>query len=358
MAQRRALFAFGAARGMNTYLYAPKDDPYHREHWRARYPPSRWRALLKLIRNARRRKIDFVYGFHPGKGLRFSAQEPIDILLKKAKRFHAAGVRTFAVLFDDIPSRLEHALDRKVFKNSLARAQSMWLGRLLRSQPTHWQDVEWWLCPSYYTTDPLLARVFGAFEANFLETLAEWLPARVPCLWTGPAVVPKTITLAHVTAIAKRIRHPLILWDNYPVNDLSMSDELHIGPLAGRDARLAQALYGYLNNPLLQEELSFLPLATCLDYAAAPRSYDAERSWRATIEQSFGASALPHWRALREYCRRYQRSKQTKRPLRLSFQDRDALGLACAYIERNRRQKWAREIAPWREMIETALTRE
>lgn len=31
MAHRAAMFAFGAARGMNTYLYAPKDDPYHRE---------------------------------------------------------------------------------------------------------------------------------------------------------------------------------------------------------------------------------------------------------------------------------------------------------------------------------------
>jgi hyaluronoglucosaminidase len=357
MAQRRSLFAFGAARGMNTYLYAPKDDPYHRERWMAPYPPRRWRALLKLIRDARRHKIDFVYAFHPGKGLRFSAQEPVDILLKKAKLFYAAGVRTFAVLFDDIPSRLEHAIDRKVFKNSLARAQGAWLAQILTRQPMHWHDVEWWLCPSYYTTDPLLARVFGSFEADFLETLAGWLPACVPCLWTGPAVVPNKITLAHVKAIAKRMGHPLILWDNYPVNDLSMSDELHIGPLAGRDARLAQALYGYLNNPLLQEELSFLPLATCLDYAAAPCSYVAENSWRTTIEQRFGTSALPHWRALREYCRRYQRSKQTKRQLRLSSQDRHALRLACAYIDRNRRQKWAREIAPWRGMIGTALTR-
>ncbi len=29
MAHRSAVFRFGAKRGMNTYLYAPKDDPYH-----------------------------------------------------------------------------------------------------------------------------------------------------------------------------------------------------------------------------------------------------------------------------------------------------------------------------------------
>ncbi|MFQ5541227.1 MAG: beta-N-acetylglucosaminidase domain-containing protein, partial [Candidatus Binatia bacterium] len=33
MSHRSSLFEFGAKRGMNTYLYAPKDDPYHREHW-------------------------------------------------------------------------------------------------------------------------------------------------------------------------------------------------------------------------------------------------------------------------------------------------------------------------------------
>src|SRR5688572_16036611 len=38
MQHRAAIFQFGAARGMNTYLYAPKDDPYHREKWQEHYP--------------------------------------------------------------------------------------------------------------------------------------------------------------------------------------------------------------------------------------------------------------------------------------------------------------------------------
>ena len=41
MAHRKELFEFGAARGMNTYLYAPKDDPYHRKYWRRPYPARR-----------------------------------------------------------------------------------------------------------------------------------------------------------------------------------------------------------------------------------------------------------------------------------------------------------------------------
>jgi hyaluronoglucosaminidase len=354
MAQRKALFAFGAKGGMNTYLYAPKDDPYHRERWTAPYPRKRWHALLQLIRAAGRSKIDFVYGFHPGKGLCFSADEPVKILLAKASRFYAAGVRTFTVLFDDIPSRLEHAVDRRRFKNSLARAEGEWLAKIIAAQPRPWRGVEWWVCPSYYSPDPLLARVFGAFEPDFLENLAEHLPAEVACLWTGPAVVPTKITRAHVLSIAKRIRHPLILWDNYPVNDLSMRDELHIGPLTGRDPRLPRIVYGYLNNPLLQEELSFLPLATCLDYAAKPQLYNPETSWRAGVKRRFGAAAVRHWRAMREFCDAYQRAKKTRRSLRLSPDGRARLRLACDYIARNRKKKWARELKPWQALMAIA----
>ena len=355
MAHRRAIFAFGAARGMNTYLYAPKDDPYHRKRWQVPYPRKEWQKLLRLIRAARRHQIDFVYGFHPGEGLCFSADEPVRILLKKARRFYHAGVRTFAVLFDDIASRLEHATDRKQYKNSLARAEGEWLSNILAQQPASWKDIEWWICPSYYTPDPLLARIFGAFEPDFLETLGEYLPSETACLWTGPAVVSKTTTLAHVRGVANRVRHPLILWDNYPVNDLSMSDELHIGPLHGRDPRLPEAVYGYLNNPLLQEELGFVPLATCFDYAANPRAYRPEASWTKIVKQRFGVAALDHWRAIRRFCESSRRAKKRKQSLRPTSIERNRLKAALRYLAEHRREKWGFEIRTWRNMIQAAL---
>jgi hyaluronoglucosaminidase len=351
MAHRKALFEFGAARGMNTYLYAPKDDPYHRERWTEPYPQNQWRALLQLVRQAQKRGIDFVYGFHPGKGLCFSDEEPVRTLLAKARRFYDAGVRTFAVLFDDIPSRLTHGKDRRSFKNSLARAEGTWLAEIQARQPGSWRGVEWWICPSYYTPDPLLARLFGRFEPDFLKILGECLPPNVACFWTGPSVVSKTISLAHVQKIAKRVSHRLLLWDNYPVNDLSMRDELHLGPLQGRDPKLPGVVYGYLNNPLLQEKLSFIPLATCLDYAADPGHYDPEPSWERIVCELFGSSALPHWRALRRFCEDNQRAKKTKHSMRLTAGQRQELKQANDYIQEHRSLKWAREIRPWQELL-------
>jgi len=355
MAHREKLFSFGAVRGMNTYLYAPKDDPYHREQWTKPYPPADWQALEKLIRLAQQRKIDFVYGFHPGKGLRFSAEEPVRILLEKARRFYESGVRTFAVLFDDIPSRLEHAADRKRFKSSLARAEGTWLAKIFSRQPASWKNIQWWICPSYYTPDPLLARTFGAFEPDFLEILAEPLPLEVACLWTGPSVVSQKITLSHVREIGGRIQRPLIIWDNYPVNDLSMSGELHIGPLRGRDPRLPEAVYGYLNNPLLQEEVGLIPLATCFDYAVHPDRYQPEASWTRSVRERFGDPAIAVWRPIRNFCERHQRAKKTKRPLRLSPDERVDLKAAARYLRAHQKEKWAREIKPWRDLIEKSL---
>ena len=356
MAHRAAMFKFGAARGMNTYLYAPKDDPYHREKWEKAYPRKQWQEILRLIRAAQKYNIDFVYGFHPGKGLRFSDDRPARRLLAKAERFYAAGVRTFAVLFDDIPSCLEHPKDRKIFGASLARAEGAWLAKILERQPAEWNDVEWWICPSYYTDDPMLGRVFGKFEPNFLEKMAERLPISVACFWTGPKVVCKKITLADTRRALRRINRPLILWDNYPVNDISMSAEMHIAPLRGRDPRLPELVYGYLNNPLLQESLSFIPLATCFDYAGAPAAYDPEKSWERIIENRFGGGSLPHWQAIREYCERLQRRKDEP-PVSLKPDEVSALTKAQRYVANHSKQRWARELKPWIELLEQSLNR-
>jgi hyaluronoglucosaminidase len=351
-ARRLALFKLGAGKGMNTYLYAPKDDPYHRERWDQAYPEPLWSGLCKLITVARHHGIDFVYGFHPGKNLCFSSAEPVRRLVRKAQRLYDNGVRTFAILFDDIPSKLELEEDRKAYRNSLARAEATWVCRVMDESSKRWPEVEWWFCPSLYTEDPVLPRMFGAFEEGFWETVARHLPENVACFWTGPSVVPKTVTLAHARSVFRRLRHPLILWDNYPVNDLSMSRELHLGPLMGRDPRLPEVVYGYLNNPMLQPTLSLLPLATCFDYAADPRRYRPEKSWERAVSEQFGTPALGYWKAIRKFCEGSGRA-QTSGRARSRLESR--LSDARRYLERHRGQLWFRELRPWREQIIKSL---
>jgi hyaluronoglucosaminidase len=337
--QRCAMFEFGAQRAMNCYLYAPKDDPFHRERWREPYPEAAWDGMRRLVAAAQANAVEFVYGFHPGHGLRFGEDEAIDVLLAKARRFHEAGVRRFAVLFDDIPSRLAHAEDERRYGASLARAEGAWLARILERQPRAWAGtIEWWICPSYYSEDPALARSFGDFEPQFLEKLRETLPEAVACMWTGPSIVSERITLEHVERVAALVRRPLVLWDNYPVNDLAMSEELHLGPLIGRDARLPERVLGYLNNPLLQPEAAFLPLATCFDYAGDPAGYDPELSWTRAVRERFGASSVEHWATLRAFC-------DGRGP------GRTRVEAALSYFDAQRALPAVRELQPWIERM-------
>jgi hyaluronoglucosaminidase len=350
---RMSMFAFGAARGMNTYLYAPKDDPYHRERWRVPYPPDAWNELCALIDSATSLDISFVYGFHPAKGLHFRSTEPVQVLLEKARRLYDRGVRTFAVLFDDIPSRLEYDDDIRAFGGSLARAEALWLASVLEHQPPHW-ETDWWFCPSRYTDDPFLSQTFGEFEPEFLDIVAANLPDEVSCFWTGPKVVSTEISFSHVHEVAHRIRHPLLLWDNYPVNDLSMKEEMHIGPLQGRDRRLPEVLSGHLSNPLLQEELSFIPLATCFDYARDPVNYDPEKSWTRVIRERFGSSAVPYWQALRRFCEMDSRGHSSA-TVPLPNDERMQFGAALRYASRHADQAWATELRPWLRRMERVL---
>lgn len=53
------------AHRMNTYEYAPKDDPYHREQWRDPYPADKLAQLGELVTRARQNKVDFTFALSP-----------------------------------------------------------------------------------------------------------------------------------------------------------------------------------------------------------------------------------------------------------------------------------------------------
>jgi hypothetical protein len=114
---------------------------------------------------------------------------------------------------------------------------------------------------------------------------------------------------------------------------------------------LPECVYGYLNNPLLQEQLSFIPLATCFDFANHPANYRPESSWKTILRQRFGAAAIPHWQALRHYAEASIQAKKNQRPLQLTASERRRLKAALAYVERRRTYRWAQELAPWRRAI-------
>ena len=106
LGQRRRLFAQMREWGMNTYLYAPKEDLKHRHHWRDPYAGLEASSLAALIRDAHDQGVNFVYALAPGLDIVHSSESDRAALLQKLSSVAALGARHFALLFDDIPPQM------------------------------------------------------------------------------------------------------------------------------------------------------------------------------------------------------------------------------------------------------------
>src|SRR5437870_13015545 len=83
-AQRRQLFAWMKSWGMNTYLYAPKDDLKHRLLWRELYSADEAGEVHKLIRHGDGNGVRFIYAIAPGLDLAYSSRRDSDRVQRTA----------------------------------------------------------------------------------------------------------------------------------------------------------------------------------------------------------------------------------------------------------------------------------
>ena len=63
----------------------------------------------------------------------------------------------------------------------------------------------------------------------YLDTVARDLKPEIYLFWTGDTFT--RISCAAAESYKKRVKHPLFLWDNYPVNDAQQT--VHLGPVTG-----------------------------------------------------------------------------------------------------------------------------
>lgn len=68
-ADRISQLRFYGQSKMNTYIYRPKDDPYHSANWREPYPADQAAQIRELTAEAARNKVDFVWAIHPGQDI-------------------------------------------------------------------------------------------------------------------------------------------------------------------------------------------------------------------------------------------------------------------------------------------------
>jgi hyaluronoglucosaminidase len=274
-AQRLDSIDFIAQRGMNTFAYAPKDDALLRRDWRDEYSGAELDRLAELIDASRSRSVDFLYCVSPGLSIRYSSAADVEALVAKFQSVAALGVMSFGLLLDDIPEALQHPADRGAFAD-LAEAHISLVGRVFDRLTSEQRLI---VCPTQY---------WGYGDEDYISRLGTGIDARIDLFWTGRAICSPTLDLLDAATFTRATNRPPTYWDNYPVNDVAMSHELHIGPYRGRDRDLPRFSKGVIANGMELYESSKIAFATITDYLNDPESYDPESSWQRALREVAG----------------------------------------------------------------------
>jgi hyaluronoglucosaminidase len=273
--QRLDLIEFIAARGMNTFVYAPKDDPLLRRDWRTAYEGIELAQVSELVEGCRRQQVDFVYCLSPGLSIRYSSDTDVDDLDAKFRSVGELGIHRFGLLLDDIPKELRHEADRSRFTD-LVDAQIALVGGVFERLPAGNQLI---VCPTVY---------WGTGDEAYITRLGRGIDPRIDLFWTGRAICSATLDLIDAATFARATGRPATYWDNYPVNDVAMGGELHVGPYRGRDPHLWRFATGVIANGMELFESSKIAFATIADYLRSPEDYDPEISWQAALRDVVG----------------------------------------------------------------------
>jgi hyaluronoglucosaminidase len=290
--QRLNLFDFMGKEKLNTYVYAPKDDPYQRLNWRSRYPLAQLAQMQTLVTAAKKDNVNFIYSISPGmtgtstnavnKSITYSSQSDRKALEAKLDQLRSIGVHTFMLSFDDIVTNLMPA-DRNVYGSDYPKAQMQVANQILLDEKAKDPNFQLWFAPTSY---------YGLTDRPYWRTLRSVLNHNIKVIWTGNWVLNKNITSTQAQTITKLLGRKPILWDNYPVNDYTYvqkhKPQLLMGPLEGRSASLTNNIAGYMSNPMIQPSASKLALETISDYLQNPNDYNSRTSWEKAVKEMPG----------------------------------------------------------------------
>lgn len=272
-AEREAMIEFMGRQGLNLYMYAPKNDPIHRNRWREPYLPEEIRRFGKLVQMARERQIEFVFGLSPLQ-FHYSDAADLEMVWEKLLPLFQVGCRSFSILLDDMPDKFHHPDDGERFAG-IAAAQ-VWLNNqvLQRLRALGDPTVKLYFCPTEYCGNP---------DTPYLHALGAGLDPAIDVFWTGGEVCSQFLKTADARAIRAVLRRSVVYWDNYPVNDLAMQHDPHLLPLKGRDPDLHTACLGIVANGGPQPEANKIAFHCYAQYMADPRGYEPESAWQKAL---------------------------------------------------------------------------
>lgn len=285
---REDMIIFCRQHNLNAYIYAPKDDPYHRDKWRVPYPTEKLDELKKLVTVSKQNGVKFIFAMSPGLDLHYKgkkADEDFNLLMKKFESMYEIGVRDFAVFFDDLK-------DENGNHHEDGEDQAKFLNRVQAELQSKHKDIfPLIMVPTEYYREDMLK---GNKVKSYTRDLAANLNKKIIVLYTGDGVVCDGITQESLNNVNKIFDRQVGIWWNYPVNDYNVTNggnknqKLALGAIEKLPSSNVQAIFF---NPMSQAKLSKIALATGAEYANSPANYDIEKAWDRAFSEQFGELA-------------------------------------------------------------------
>jgi hyaluronoglucosaminidase len=238
---RKSYAVFLAKYGGSFYIYAPKQDPFLRKKWRDPWTEEYRSQLQHLVDYFHHHRIHFGVGFSPfGIGTSFSDHDKVT-LQEKVSFLEEMKIDILGLFFDDMPIT-ENLAQTQL--QVLDHIRSSFKGKII-------------FCPSFYSFDPILDKVFGVRPPGYLDQLARGVAPEVKMAWTGPKVISPEISETHLREVENLLKRKPFIWENFYANDGPRNCKfLKLRYFSGRSREACSLISGCGFNMMNQPEIS------------------------------------------------------------------------------------------------------
>ncbi len=259
---RISQFKFYGKYKLNTYVYGPKDDPFHgfSNKWRDPYPSDKAAELKELVQVAKDNKVNFIWAIHPGADIR-NWDEDKKACVKKFEMMYELGFRSFAVFFDDVGGTGAQPEGQVEFLNYVNR-------EFIHKKKDVTPLI---MCPTAYS----------GRGGRYHDVMGAKLDKDIGIMWTGDTIV-SDIRTNSLKELNSHIKRPAFIWLNFPVTDY-VRHALFLGRTYGVDKDSLQHMQGFASNPMDKPEASKIALFSVANLCWNAKAFDSEKTWKDSI---------------------------------------------------------------------------
>ena len=234
------------------YIYAPKNASFLRNKWQERLKKEDLDEQVILSSTLNDLNLHYGFGISPlniCKDYKNLLPKLIEKCVSLAKKTHPTFI---ALLFDDIKIEENEGMIQNIIIKDLYEKLLPFVKNII-------------VCPTFYSQDPILEKVFGKMPKNYFLNLKDGLNKDISFFYTGPKVLSKDITKDDLKEFQQHLGSNISIWDNYPVNDgQKICDKIYTKPFNGRSS-LNNECFLHAINPMLECSLSKISICTLKD---------------------------------------------------------------------------------------------